>query len=65
MLGWRYRELYATKSTFIMLALEDEADAKVIEAQVTHQNLAPCFRGKSPNSSSRDGSPSLLHRLLQ
>jgi len=40
MLGWRYRELYATKSTFITLALEDGADADVIEAQVTHTKTA-------------------------
>jgi hypothetical protein len=36
MLGWRYRELYATKSTFITLALEDGADSEILEAEVTH-----------------------------
>jgi hypothetical protein len=35
-LGWRYRELYATKSTFITLACKDGADHDVIESRVTH-----------------------------
>ncbi len=35
-LGWRYRELYATKSTFITLACKDGADPDVIESRVTH-----------------------------
>ncbi|HEY5923137.1 MAG TPA: hypothetical protein VIV11_15765 [Kofleriaceae bacterium] len=36
MLGWRERELYATKSTFITLAIEDGADEDVIRERVTH-----------------------------
>jgi hypothetical protein len=36
MLGWRYREPYATKSTFITLACKDGANPDVIEARVTH-----------------------------
>jgi len=35
-LGWRYREPYATKSTFITLACKDGADPDVIESRVTH-----------------------------
>jgi len=35
-LGLRPRELYATKSTFVTLALDDGADAHVIEGRVTH-----------------------------
>jgi integrase len=36
MLGWRGRELYATKSTFITLAIEDGADPEVIRERITH-----------------------------
>ena len=36
MLGWRYREPYATKSTFITLACRDGVDPDVIESRVTH-----------------------------
>jgi integrase len=36
MLGWRSRELYATKSTFITLAIEDGANPDVIRDRVTH-----------------------------
>jgi hypothetical protein len=36
MLGWRYREPYATKSTFISLILEDGADDEIIDSRVTH-----------------------------
>lgn len=36
MLGWRGRELYDTKSTFITLAIEDGADENVIRERVTH-----------------------------
>lgn len=35
-LDWRYREPYATKATFITLALDDGADPHVIETRVTH-----------------------------
>jgi len=35
-LGWRYRELYATKSTFITLACKDGAAPDVIASRVTH-----------------------------
>ena len=35
-LGWRYREPYATKSTFITLAIEDGAKPEIIEHRVTH-----------------------------
>ncbi len=36
-LGWvRYREPYATKSTFITLAIEDGADPDIIRDRVTH-----------------------------
>lgn len=35
-LGWRYREPYATKSTFITLAIEDGANPDVIRDRVTH-----------------------------
>ncbi len=35
MLGWRDRELYATKSTFITLAIEDGARSDVIRDRVT------------------------------
>lgn len=34
--GWRYRELYAMKATFITLVLDDGADPHVIESRVTH-----------------------------
>jgi integrase len=36
MLGWRHRSPYATKSTFITLALDDGADADILEHRVTH-----------------------------
>lgn len=36
LLGWRYREMYAMKSTFITLVLDDGADPHVIESRVTH-----------------------------
>jgi integrase len=36
MLGWRHRAAYATKSTFITLAIEDGADAEILEQRVTH-----------------------------
>lgn len=36
MLGWRDRELYATKSTFITLAIEDGAKPDIIRDRVTH-----------------------------
>jgi hypothetical protein len=36
MLGWRHREVYATKATFISLVIEDGADPLVIEHRVTH-----------------------------
>lgn len=35
-LGWRPRTMYAMKSTFISLCIEDGADPDVIEHQVTH-----------------------------
>lgn len=35
-LGWRARSMYATKSTFITLAIEDGADRSVIRDRVTH-----------------------------
>jgi integrase len=35
-LGWRYREPYATKSTFITLVLEDGAKREIIRERVTH-----------------------------
>jgi integrase len=35
-LGWRQRELYAMKATFITLVLDDGADPHVIETRVTH-----------------------------
>ena len=36
MLGWRHRAVYATKATFITLAIEDGADADILEHRVTH-----------------------------
>jgi hypothetical protein len=36
MLGWRDRELYATKSTFITFAIEDGAKPDIIRDRVTH-----------------------------
>lgn len=36
MLGWRHRSPYATKSTFITLALDDGADPEILENRVTH-----------------------------
>lgn len=36
MLGWRHRAVYTTKSTFITLAIEDGADADILEHRVTH-----------------------------
>jgi len=36
MLGWRHREVYATKATFISLVIDDGADPLVIEHRVTH-----------------------------
>jgi integrase len=36
MLGWRYREPYAIKSTFITLALGDGARGEIIRDRVTH-----------------------------
>lgn len=36
MLGWRAREMYAGKSTFITLAIEDGANPDVIRQRVTH-----------------------------
>jgi len=35
-LGWRPREMYAMKATFITLILDDGADPHVIETRVTH-----------------------------
>lgn len=35
-LGWRHRRHYDMRATFITLALEDGADADVIESRVTH-----------------------------
>jgi integrase len=35
-LGWRYREPYATKSTFITLAIEDGARPEIIRDRITH-----------------------------
>jgi integrase len=35
-LGWRHRRHYDMRATFITLALEDGADAHVIETRVTH-----------------------------
>ncbi len=35
-LGWRHRQHYDMKATFITLALEDGADPHVIETRVTH-----------------------------
>lgn len=35
-LGWRHRQLYDMKSTFISLVLEDGADPAIIEERVTH-----------------------------
>lgn len=34
--GWRYREPYATKSTFITIVIEDGANRDVIRDRVTH-----------------------------
>jgi hypothetical protein len=34
--GWRYRELYDCKSTFITLVLDDGADESIIRDRVTH-----------------------------
>ncbi len=47
MLGWRYRGPYATKSTFISLALADGARQEVIEQRVTHTsaNKRSAFSG--------------------
>lgn len=36
MLGWRKRSVYDMKSTFITLAIEDEADPDIIRERVTH-----------------------------
>lgn len=36
MLGWRHREVYATKATFISLAIDDGADPAIIRDRVTH-----------------------------
>jgi len=38
-LGWRERQLYDTKSTFITLAIEDGADATIIRDRVTHTKV--------------------------
>jgi integrase len=35
-LGWRHRQMYAMKATFITLVLDDGADPHVIETRVTH-----------------------------
>jgi integrase len=35
-LGWRHRRHYDMRATFITLALEDGADADIIESRVTH-----------------------------
>jgi hypothetical protein len=35
-LGWRHRRHYDMRATFIMLAIEDGADADVIETRITH-----------------------------
>lgn len=35
-LGWRHRQHYDMKSTFISLVLEDGADPEIIESRVTH-----------------------------
>jgi hypothetical protein len=40
LLGWRYREPYATKSTFITLVIEDGAKPDVIRDRVTHTKAA-------------------------
>ena len=46
LLGWRYREPYATKSTFITLVIEDGAKPDVIRDRVTHTKAArDAFRG--------------------
>ena len=34
--GWRYREPYATKATFITLVIEDGANPEIIRLRVTH-----------------------------
>jgi integrase len=39
-LGWRHRQHYDMKATFITLALEDGADPHVIETRVTHTKKA-------------------------
>ena len=39
MLGWRSREMYAMKSTFISLCEEDGADVEIIESRVTHTKV--------------------------
>jgi hypothetical protein len=39
MLGWRSRELYAGKSTFITLAIEDGANRDIIRDRVTHAKV--------------------------
>jgi hypothetical protein len=39
LLGWRSRELYATKSTFITIVIEDGANPDVIEHRVTHARV--------------------------
>jgi hypothetical protein len=50
MLGWRYREPYATKSTFITLACKDGADPDVIEARgAVSVTLAQRDRGDRGN----------------
>ncbi len=39
MLGWRARELYATKSTFITLAIDDGARPEIIRDRITHAKI--------------------------
>jgi hypothetical protein len=38
-LGWRYREPYTTKATFITLAIEDGARPEIIRDRVTHMKV--------------------------
>lgn len=38
-LGWRYREPYAMKATFITLAIEDGADRDILRDRVTHAKV--------------------------
>ncbi|HEX8108939.1 MAG TPA: hypothetical protein VF516_14505 [Kofleriaceae bacterium] len=38
-LGWRYREPYSTKATFITLAIEDGARSEILRDRMTHAKI--------------------------